>query len=347
VLLAATLSLLALVEPGLAQARTGASTHTVKKGDTLSSIAKKHGTDVDKLLQLNRMKADHTLHPGDVVVVAKGKGKAASASSAKSRRSSKDDTRPQYHTVKKGDTLSGIAKRYGTDVKALKRLNKRGSLKVIHPGDRVVVGRTSSPVAGKLSGAVQLPDAGPGFVAPRRDRVWGKAHAIEAIQTACAEVERQYPGTVPAYIGDVSFESGGRMRPHKSHQKGIDVDISYFHSGNKRGRGLGNTTAATLDAEKTWSLIQAFLDTGVVESMYIDYRLQRPLYEEAKRRGIPEAQLAHLFEFPDARGSGRTRTIRHIRGHATHLHVRFVADPNPSTVQRDTEPDVAHADESE
>lgn len=43
---------------------TGAKYHTVKKGETLSSIAKKHKTTVDKLMKLNKLKNKNTLKPG-------------------------------------------------------------------------------------------------------------------------------------------------------------------------------------------------------------------------------------------------------------------------------------------
>lgn len=43
---------------------TGAKYHTVKKGETLSSIAKKHKTTVDKLIKLNKLKNKNALRTG-------------------------------------------------------------------------------------------------------------------------------------------------------------------------------------------------------------------------------------------------------------------------------------------
>lgn len=45
----------------------------------------------------------------------------------------------KYHTVKKGDTLSKIAKRYGTTVKALCALNKMTPKTIIRPGRKIRV----------------------------------------------------------------------------------------------------------------------------------------------------------------------------------------------------------------
>lgn len=46
--------------------------HKVKKGDTLYSIAKKHGLSVDELLDLNRLSRAKTIHPGDRLRVSGG-----------------------------------------------------------------------------------------------------------------------------------------------------------------------------------------------------------------------------------------------------------------------------------
>lgn len=39
--------------------------HTVRKGDTLFSIARRHGLTVEELVDLNRLSGDQTIHPGD------------------------------------------------------------------------------------------------------------------------------------------------------------------------------------------------------------------------------------------------------------------------------------------
>jgi len=46
-----------------------------------------------------------------------------------------------YHTVKKGETLGGIAKRYKTDARMLRELNDMAGGDVVRPGDRLIVGQ--------------------------------------------------------------------------------------------------------------------------------------------------------------------------------------------------------------
>lgn len=52
-------------------------------------------------------------------------------------------TGPATHTVKRGETLFSIAKRYGLSVEALCRLNGIGRNDVIQPGQKLVVGKAA------------------------------------------------------------------------------------------------------------------------------------------------------------------------------------------------------------
>lgn len=328
------------------------STYKVSGGDTLWDISQKFGVSCAELRKLNRLKSD-VVKPGQTLKLRRGaktakstskakskstskaksksKSKKRNKSSAKSSKSKKKKKRGQkiYYKVRRGDYLIKIAKKNRTTIEAIRRLNSKKKLKRLRPGETIVVGyRTAGSGRSKLKRAVQLPESGPGYKAPRRARVWGTRTCVQSIQKAAAEVARLYPGTQPLYVGDVSFEHGGYMPPHKSHRTGRDADISYYVNGNHRKSSrFGDVRAKDLDAEKTWSLFQAFLDTGDVESIYVDYRLQKPLYEEARSRGLSKSALKRLFEYPAKRGSGRTKVIRHIRGHDDHFHIRFKKQP--------------------
>lgn len=103
------------------------TTYTVKKGDTLSHIAKRFGTTVNELVRLNNIKNPNLIYPGQKLKI---KGTA----------SSKNNSKAQYYTVKKGDTLSHIAVRYKTSVSNLIKLNP--SIKnpnLIYPGQKIRV----------------------------------------------------------------------------------------------------------------------------------------------------------------------------------------------------------------
>ena len=86
----------------------------------MSHIAKKYGTSVSVLASLNGIANPNIIHVGQVLRV--------------------DGTHKQtYYTIKSGDTLSGIAKRFGTSVQALQQLNGIINANVIYAGQKIRV----------------------------------------------------------------------------------------------------------------------------------------------------------------------------------------------------------------
>ena len=255
---------------------------------------------------------------------SKASKSSKSAKASKKRGSRSGKVEKVTYKVKRGDNLTKIARKFNTDVKTLRKLNrmKPGGLKA---GKAIVV-RISKAGSGprRLQEGVSLPESGPGYIAPRRDRTWGTRGTVEHIQEAAAAVARQYPGTVPVFIGDVSFHNGGFMPPHKSHRGGRDVDVGYFAKNNEAMTYFVGMTPKTLDAEKTWAYFDALLSTGHLSAIYVDRWLHKPLREAALKMGYDEETVQRLFEtrgYGD--GASRKAVIRHIRGHRDHFHVRF------------------------
>lgn len=87
------------------------TTHVVRKGDSLSAIAAKYGVEVSTLKRINRLKSDH-IKKGKKLVLASYVKKTTIASKIK------------YHYVRKGDTLSLIARKYGKSIRAIRSMNK-------------------------------------------------------------------------------------------------------------------------------------------------------------------------------------------------------------------------------
>jgi len=88
-------------------------THTVKKGESLGSIAKKYGVSVSNIKKWNNLKKD-TIHVGQKLTIYRsGAPMAQVGKSSKSSSSTKSSSgTTQTHTVKKGETLSAIGRQY-------------------------------------------------------------------------------------------------------------------------------------------------------------------------------------------------------------------------------------------
>jgi hypothetical protein len=90
--------------------------------------------------------------------------------------------------------------------------------------------------SGSLIGGTQLPVEGPDWVtwnpvtdevpnAPRR--LYGNERTIRAIISVIEEYRAANPRAPRVLVGDISYEGGGPMDAHVSHQNGLDVDIYY------------------------------------------------------------------------------------------------------------------------
>ena len=87
------------------------ATYTVKKGDSLYSIANKYNTTVDELKRINNL-TSNTLSIGQLLKLP----------SDKASDEEKEENTITY-TVQKGDSLYSIAKKYNTTIDAIKNLN--------------------------------------------------------------------------------------------------------------------------------------------------------------------------------------------------------------------------------
>lgn len=127
------IAILLITFPSLAVA---AKIHTVKKNDTLYSLAKKYHVSVQDLKDTNNLVSSN-LALGDKLVVP------PRASSSRKRTASRRST-SAVHKVRKGETLYGIARKAGVSVKELKRINGLSGT-MLKPG-KVLALREVEPV---------------------------------------------------------------------------------------------------------------------------------------------------------------------------------------------------------
>ncbi len=96
--------------------------HKVVPKDTLAVIAKKHGVTLKALEAANPGVDSRRLKIGQIVKIPAG-GKPAGASPVPGTSAAAPSAESGTYKVKKGDTLTGIAKKNGTTAKELKRVN--------------------------------------------------------------------------------------------------------------------------------------------------------------------------------------------------------------------------------
>ncbi len=103
------------------------TTHIVKKGESLSSIAQKHRVSISRIQEANDLE-DTRLQIGQSLTIPQSGATIPNSSSSSPKARQQNPALggeiPDTHVVKNGDTLSGIAKRYHLTVKELQELNE-------------------------------------------------------------------------------------------------------------------------------------------------------------------------------------------------------------------------------
>lgn len=101
--------------------------YTVKSGDTLYAIAKKYGLTVQQIVAANNIKNANLILPGQVLIIPGKSGSNVPKPTTK------------YHTVRLGDTLYAISRRYGVPIQKIATANKLTNPNLIRVGQVLII----------------------------------------------------------------------------------------------------------------------------------------------------------------------------------------------------------------
>ena len=107
---------------------TGSITYTVQRGNTLSQIASAYGITVSHIVEMNNIQNPNLIYPGEKLRITQSTNTTLNPV-----------LQNNYYTVQRGDTLSGIARRYGVTVQYLANLNGIRNVNLIYPGQFIKV----------------------------------------------------------------------------------------------------------------------------------------------------------------------------------------------------------------
>lgn len=111
---------LAYPRDSLAYHRNSLAYHRVRRGQTLSKIAKKYGTTVSAIISMNGINRQNYLVAGKLLKIPQ---RGSCAGSNLSTRYTGPMLNTTSHIVKSGDSLWNIARRYGITTKRIQKLN--------------------------------------------------------------------------------------------------------------------------------------------------------------------------------------------------------------------------------
>jgi LysM repeat protein len=135
---------------------TPATTYTVARGDSLWSIAAKNHLSKSDLADANNLRSTSILHIGQKLIIPSKPGQVAETAPAPAAASAE---RPAAsgetikHTVKAGETLGAIARRYGVRQGDIAVANNITDPRKIQPGQELVIPARSTGAKGTGSKA--------------------------------------------------------------------------------------------------------------------------------------------------------------------------------------------------
>jgi membrane-bound lytic murein transglycosylase D len=106
--------------------------YRVKKGDLLGRIAKSHSVSVSAIKQSNQL-ISNLIHPGDILLIP-----VVSSETVVARAPQSSSGRVTHH-VRQGDTLWGIAQRYGVNVAQISKWNQINQSNTLSLGQKLTI----------------------------------------------------------------------------------------------------------------------------------------------------------------------------------------------------------------
>lgn len=97
--------------------------YAVRRGDTLWGISRKFGTSINNIVALNGIENPNLIYAGEVFKIPSARSEQA-----------------VIYTVKRGDTLWGISRKFGTTVENLVKLNSVKNPNLIYVGEKLIIG---------------------------------------------------------------------------------------------------------------------------------------------------------------------------------------------------------------
>ena len=200
-----------------------------------------------------------------------------------------------------------------------------------------------NPNDGSLQGGVPLPLSAPGLrFNPARDPKarYGTLELVRGLVDAGGRVSQELGG-LPVTINDLSYEQGGPIPHHRSHQSGRDVDLLFYQLGpdgkpiesvgaffDPSGAGVdfkdladpSDDVTLQLDIPRTWLFLQALIedDRAQLQHIFVAEHLRTLLLAYARAYDAPAATTARFAQM----------SCQPSYPHDDHFHLRVFCAPD-------------------
>lgn len=177
--------------PAAAPRTAETTTHTVVAGDTVSALAKRYGTTVAEIVAANTLDSRALIVIGQRLTIPGGADSDVRPASAERQRPAAGSG--GTHVVRSGETVSGLAKQYGTTVSAIATANGLRDAGLIYVGQRLTIPGGSEAEAPRTTPVSDVRPAEAG------SRSADRAHIVRSGETVSG-IAKQYGTTVAAIV---------------------------------------------------------------------------------------------------------------------------------------------------
>ncbi len=211
-----------------------------------------------------------------------------------------------------------------------------------------------NPNDGSLEGGVALPGEAPGLLLnPARDSRarYGTVEVVRALLLAAARVEQE-AGGLGVTIHDLSYEHGGPIPHHGSHQSGRDVDVLFYQLGpdaepirsvgaffNPAGEGIdfrdladpADDVPLKIDIARNWLFVRSLIEQpdSSLQRIFVAEHIRALLLKHAESSGEPAAVIDRFSQM----------SCQPSYPHDDHFHFRFFCAPDDILLGcRDSDP---------
>jgi LAS superfamily LD-carboxypeptidase LdcB len=236
--------------------------YTVKRGDTLYNIAKKTGTSIVQLKKLNNL-SSNLIFPGQQLNIQEP---------IKPQEPTKPQGSQTSYTVKAGDTLYSLSRKFNISIARLKDINRLAG-DTIYPGQKLNIMNLSTPAAPTIGNILlvnkkhALPSSfvpgklvNPNVPSTDRSKTQMTPEAAKALEALFAQANKDnikltaisgyrsyarqdaiFKSNVIKY-GSATAANQFSARPGESeHQTGLAMDVSSPSVGNSLTQSYANT----------------------------------------------------------------------------------------------------------
>lgn len=249
---------------------TGTSQHaqapgeiTVAAGDSVWSLATKHGVTVTELMKANKIPAHAMVRPGDRLAIPGQQDEASETKPAQTEPAEKPEPKAPTarHTIASGDTIWDLAAKHGVSVLELQEANGLTASSLLRPGQALKIpGSQAAPKADDAAhapAAASAPEPAPKTKAPAApkatpmpavgDTFAGRTypqHVVDSANKHHAELQRR---DLP------SQQAVQSMIRETAESMGVDPKLALAHAAQESGFQQGVVSPA--DAVGTMQVI--------------------------------------------------------------------------------------------